>query len=78
MYLFRSNEEKLDEKDVAVEDDTDNTATLASHHNVAVSHVPTDAEVDLGASSSQGQMKDVTAMEEEVEDDEVVIEDFDV
>ena len=54
---------------MAVEDDTDDTATLTSHHNVAVSP---DADVDLGPSNSQGQMK-----EEDVEDDEIVIEDFD-
>ena len=67
--LSRSNEEKLDEKDVAVEDDTDDTATSTPLHNVVVSP---DADVDLGPSNSQGQMK-----EEDVKDDEIVIEDFD-
>ena len=75
--LSRSNPEKLDEKDVALEDDTEDVTTVVSHQNIGTSHAAADVDTDLGPSSSQGQMKDSAPVEEENEDDEVVIEDFD-
>ncbi|KAK2189324.1 hypothetical protein NP493_109g05003 [Ridgeia piscesae] len=76
-YISRSDPEKLDEKDVALEDETEEVTTVVSHQNIGTSHAAVDVDTDLGPSSSQGQMKDSAAVEEENGDDEVIIEDFD-